>query len=86
MDLDVCDRAVVPACPASLPGGISADELRQLVLSICLSPQVTSVDFAEVDALADSPDGRTVRLVALGVLDVMTSVALRKNLANTRIV
>src|SRR5690606_2917682 len=29
LDVDVCDRAVAPACPASVPGGISAFELRQ---------------------------------------------------------
>ena len=29
IDVDVCDRSVAPACPASVPGGISADELRQ---------------------------------------------------------
>ena len=31
VDVDVCDRSVVPACPAAAPGGLSADELRQLV-------------------------------------------------------
>ncbi|HRP98990.1 MAG TPA: arginase family protein, partial [Terrimesophilobacter sp.] len=29
LDVDACDRAVAPACPASVPGGISAFELRQ---------------------------------------------------------
>ena len=29
LDLDVCDRAVAPACPASIPGGLSALEVRQ---------------------------------------------------------
>ena len=28
IDIDVCDRSVVPAAPASLPGGISANQLR----------------------------------------------------------
>ncbi|MGB4592563.1 MAG: arginase family protein, partial [Coriobacteriia bacterium] len=29
IDVDVCDRAEVPGCPAAAPGGITADELRQ---------------------------------------------------------
>lgn len=28
LDVDVCDRSVAPACPASVPGGIAAHELR----------------------------------------------------------
>ena len=28
LDVDVCDRSVAPGCPASVPGGISAYELR----------------------------------------------------------
>jgi formiminoglutamase len=27
LDIDVCDRAVAPACPASIPGGLSAREI-----------------------------------------------------------
>lgn len=70
-DVDVCDRSVVPGCPAAAPGGISADEFRNFAYLIGNSPQVTSVDFAEVDAQADSPDGRTVRLVAVSILELL---------------
>lgn len=70
-DLDVCDRSVVPGCPAAAPGGISADEFRNFAYLIGNSPQVTSVDFTEVDAQADSPDGRTVRLVGVSVLELL---------------
>jgi formiminoglutamase len=70
-DVDVCDRSVVPGCPAAAPGGISADEFRNFAYLIGNSPQVTSVDFTEVDAQADSPDGRTVRLVAVSILELL---------------
>lgn len=70
-DVDVCDRSVVPGCPAAAPGGISADEFRNFAYWIGNSSQVTSVDLTEVDAQADSPDGRTVRLVAVAILELL---------------
>ncbi|RBO70578.1 arginase family protein, partial [Microbacterium sp. H6] len=30
IDVDVCDRSVAPGCPASVPGGLQAWELRAL--------------------------------------------------------
>lgn len=78
VDMDVCDRSVVPACPAAVPGGIGADELRQLIRAAARLPRVRAVDFTEVDATADTDDQRTVRLVALGMLEAMTGFALRK--------
>jgi formiminoglutamase len=77
VDADVCDRSVVPACPAAAPGGISADELRQLIHLACTSSQVKSIDFTEIDATIDSPDQRTVRLAALCILEAATAVAIR---------
>jgi len=71
LDVDVCDRSVAPACPASMPGGISAWQLRQAASAAGAHPSVTSVDLVEVDASADTPDGRTVRLVALCVLEII---------------
>lgn len=70
LDVDVCDRAVAPACPASVPGGISAWQLRQAARAAAAHPQVVSMDIVEVDSSADAPDGRTVRLAALCVLEV----------------
>ncbi|WP_136707456.1 arginase family protein [Agromyces sp. H66] len=77
LDVDVCDRSVAPGCPASVPGGISAWELRAAARAAGAAPLVESVDLAEVDATADAPDGRTVRLAALCVLEVATGVGLR---------
>ena len=85
-DVDVCDRSVVPACPAAAPGGLSADEFRAFCFEIgkaaghanqnSSAPQVRSVDFTEIDASADSADGRTVRLAALGILELAAGFML----------
>ena len=78
-DVDVCDRSVVPGCPAAAPGGISADEFRNFAHLIGNSSQVTSVDFTEVDAQSDSPDGRTVRLVAVSILELLCGLNSRES-------
>lgn len=71
LDVDVCDRSAAPACPASVPGGISAIELRDAARVAGGHPAVASIDLVEVDAAADASDGRTVRLVALCVLEAI---------------
>jgi formiminoglutamase len=71
LDVDVCDRSVAPGCPACVPGGISAIELRTAARVAGLHPDVVSIDLTEVDAAADAPDGRTVRLAALCVLEAV---------------
>lgn len=76
IDMDVCDRSVVPACPASVPGGLSADEMRQLVALLSADPRVRAADITEIDASIDAADGRTVRLAALVILEMATSRAL----------
>ncbi len=76
-DVDVCDRAVVPGCPAAAPGGLSADELRQFAYLAGWSKLVKSIDITEVDATADAPDGRTVRLAALLLLEAAAGLASR---------
>jgi formiminoglutamase len=77
LDLDVCDRSVAPACPASLPGGISAAQIREAARAAGSDARVVSIDITEVDATADSRDGRTVRLAALCLLEVAAGVAVR---------
>lgn len=77
LDVDVCDRAVVPGCPAAAPGGLSAYELRQAARIAGADDRVVSVDLTEVDAQADAPDGRTVRLVALCVLEAAAGLLSR---------
>lgn len=77
-DMDVCDRSVVPACPAAAPGGISADELRQFAFMVGSSQQVVGVDITEIDAAKDSDDERTVRLAALVVLELIAGFSTRE--------
>lgn len=77
IDVDVCDRAVAPGCPASVPGGLAAWELRALTRAVAADPRVASADIAEVDATADAEDGRTVRLAALCVLELLAGLAAR---------
>lgn len=77
IDVDVCDRAQVPGCPASAPGGISADDLREIVFHLARDPRVAVIDITEIDAAADSTDGRTVRLGALLVLEAAAGLASR---------
>ena len=79
-DVDVCDRSVVPACPAAAPGGLSADEFRAFCFEVGRAAGanglIKSVDFTEIDASADSADGRTVRLAALGILELAAGFML----------
>ena len=77
IDVDVCDRSVAPGCPASVPGGISAFELRHLTRQFAQSPLVESFDITEIDALADTTDQRTIRLAALCVLEMMAGLSQR---------
>ncbi|MFC0197760.1 agmatinase family protein [Microbacterium arthrosphaerae] len=76
IDVDVCDRSVAPGCPASIAGGLAAWELRALVRAVAADARVHSADIAEVDATADAPDGRTVRLAALCVLELLAGRAV----------
>jgi formiminoglutamase len=77
LDVDVCDRAVAPACPASVPGGISALDLRIAARLAGAHAAVSSIDLVEVDSAADSADERTVRLVALCVLEAISGAVRR---------
>lgn len=77
LDVDVCDRAVVPACPAAMPGGISADELRQGAFLLAADKRVRAIDITEIDAALDTPDQRTIRLAALLVLEAASGFASR---------
>ena len=61
IDVDVLDRAFAPACPASMPGGLTPGELQQGAFRCGASPLVVGVDLTEVDAAADDAAGTTVR-------------------------
>jgi arginase family enzyme len=76
-DMDVCDRSVVPACPAAAPGGISADEIRQFAFLAGSSKNVISMDVTEIDSTKDSNDERTTRLAALVILEAIAGLSTR---------
>ena len=76
-DMDVCDRGVVPACPAAAPGGISADEIRQFAFLAGASKSVISMDITEIDSTKDSDDERTTRLAALVILEAIAGLSTR---------
>ncbi len=48
LDIDACDRAVAPACPASIPGGLTAYEMRQFARGFARDDRVRTMDLAEV--------------------------------------
>lgn len=77
LDIDACDRSVAPACPASIPGGLSAYEMRQFARGFARDDRVVTIDLAEVDASTDSEDGRTIRLTALCVLEALAGLTER---------
>lgn len=77
LDVDACDRSVAPGCPASVPGGLSALDLRDAAFAAGAHPSVVSLDLTEVDATLDAADGRTVRLVALCVLEAIRGYGTR---------
>lgn len=77
-DMDICDRSVVPACPAAAPGGISADEIRQFAFLAGASPSVIGADITEIDSTKDSSDERTIRLAALVILELIAGYSTRE--------
>jgi arginase family enzyme len=76
-DVDVCDRAFVPACPASAPGGITAYQLREFARLATSNYQVRSMDITEIDSTKDSEDQRTIRLGALLILEAAAGLVAR---------
>ncbi|MEN9922865.1 MAG: hypothetical protein RIS09_379 [Actinomycetota bacterium] len=70
IDVDVCDRSVVPACPAAAPGGISANTLRTFTQLVAGYSEVKGIDITEIDATKDAEDHRTIRLAALLLLEI----------------
>ena len=78
IDMDAADRSVAPGCPASAPGGLSADEMRRFVRVITSGAQVRALDITEIDVERDAPDQRTVRLAALLVLEALAGLRRRQ--------
>ena len=60
-----------------LLGGLSAREFLTAAFVAGRDARVRAIDITEVDAKADAPDGRTVRLAAMAVLEACAGLALR---------
>lgn len=75
-DVDVVDRAHAPACPASLPGGLSPHDFLAAAWMAAASPRVAAVDITEVDASRDVAE-TTVRLAALTLVTIASGIASR---------
>lgn len=76
-DLDVLDRAFAPACPASMPGGLSPHHLHDAAVLLGRDTRVRGLDLVEVDATADV-NGTTVRTMASVFLAFCTGMTHRR--------
>jgi formiminoglutamase len=76
-DFSACDRAAAPGSLDAVPGGLSASELLGAAFAAGRDARVRSIDIVEIDATADAPDQRTVRLAAMAVLEFTAGLALR---------
>jgi formiminoglutamase len=75
-DIDVADRAFAPACPASMPGGLTPLQLLAAAHRLGRQIDVAAADITEVDAQADV-NGSTVRLAAATFMSFCSGVAAR---------
>jgi formiminoglutamase len=82
LDMDVGDRAVVPGCPAAAPGGLSADELREIARALGRDARVAALDLTEIDPALDLNE-ETVRLAATCLLEFATGVVERTDAAGS---
>jgi formiminoglutamase len=76
LDLGVADSAVVPGCRRALPGGLSASAVRDAAHAAGRDARVVAATLVEVDPALD-PDGRTVRLAALCLLELAAGLVVR---------
>jgi formiminoglutamase len=76
LDVDVCDRALAPAAPAAVSGGLSPTEVLDAAFVAGAHPNVRALDIVEVDPTRDV-NGVTVRLAAQILLSFLAGVASR---------
>jgi arginase family enzyme len=77
VDVDVLDRAFVPACPGARPGGMTLRDLAEAVRQCGRHQKVSAMDFVEVDAEADR-DGLTLDAMAHLMLSAVAGYAERQ--------
>jgi formiminoglutamase len=77
VDIDVLDIGFAPGVPAATPGGMSTDELFELVLMAGKHPMVQAMDIVELDPFKDVAQA-TVKAGVHVMLSFLTGVALRE--------
>jgi arginase family enzyme len=75
-DLDCLERALAPAAPAAMPGGLSPSDLERAAFRLGHSPVVTGLDITELDPTTDVADA-TVRAACSVLLAFAGGVAIR---------
>ncbi|WP_019155802.1 agmatinase family protein [Robertmurraya massiliosenegalensis] len=78
VDMDVLDISIAPGVPASTPGGMSSQELFELMLEIGTYPEVKHIDFVCLDPTKDSNVSETVKVGLYAWLQFLSGIALQK--------
>jgi formiminoglutamase len=77
VDMDVLDISVAPGVPASTPGGMTSNELFDILLEIGKHPMVRHIDFVCLDPSKDSAVAETVKIGVYAWLQFITGCALQ---------
>lgn len=76
VDLDSLERALAPAAPAAMPGGLWPADLERAAFRLGHSPLVTGMDITELDPTVDVADA-TTRAACSVLLAFAAGVAIR---------
>ncbi len=76
LDVDVVDRAYAPACPASMPAGLTPYDFCTAAFILGTDHRVVAMDLCEVDASQDVK-GMTVRLMAQAFMSFCAGLTQR---------
>jgi len=79
VDMDVLDISVAPGVPASTPGGMTAIELFDALLTIGKHEAVQHIDFVCLDPSKDSVVSETLKIGVYGWLQFVTGRVSRSN-------
>jgi len=76
VDMDCLERALAPAAPAAMPGGLTPEDLIRAAFRLGASPLVTGLDITELDPTLDVAEA-TVRTACSILLSFACGVAIR---------
>jgi formimidoylglutamase len=72
VDMDACDAAFAPGVSAPGTGGLSSREMIDVVRTVAADPRLVAADIMETSPPYD-PDGRTARLAARLLLEILAA-------------